>query len=177
MEGRLLWVLGDLHKGSAFLNLLLNGCLSRFGKDWTNLRVCRGISEDFSTLEGAMTRIFTANGLNDLVWWGPEQLGDDGELIDMIFPGEQWLSLQHLGKDAPGTPYVDFHVVLLPRKHDLRGPIISCRDVTSHLRVLYAGKTKVTDLQVTVLVDEDIARLEVPMDHAGRVDVFQPSLV
>lgn len=36
LDGRL------LPRGSAFLNLLLNGCRSRFGNDWTKRRVWEG---------------------------------------------------------------------------------------------------------------------------------------
>jgi hypothetical protein len=94
----------------------------------------------------------------------------------MVLSGEQGLALQHLGKDASRTPDVDFHIVFLPRQHDLGSAIVSRRDVASHLGVLYTGQTKIANLQITVLVHKDIARLQVTVDDTGRVDVFQPTL-
>lgn len=41
------------------------------------------------------------------------------------------------------------------------------------MRVLNAGKTEVANLQVAVLVDEDVGRLEIAMDDAGGVDILQ----
>lgn len=90
----------------------------------------------------------------------------------MILSWEQWLSLQHLREDAGRTPNIHFHVVFLPCEHDLGSAIIPGRDIACHLRVLNTGKTKVANLQVAVLVDEDVARLKIAMDNTGRVDIF-----
>jgi hypothetical protein len=74
------------------------------------------------------------------------------------------------GRDAP---HVDRLVVLLPREHDLGRPVVARRDVARHLRVLEPGEPKVAELEVAVFVDENVGRLEVAVDDAGRVDVFQ----
>jgi hypothetical protein len=42
---------------------------------------------------------------------------------------------------------------------------------------LYTGETEVADLEIAVLVDEDVARLQVTMDDTSRVDVFQTTLL
>ena len=94
----------------------------------------------------------------------------------MVLAGEKRLSLKHLGKDTSCAPYVDLDIVFLPGEHDLRCSVVPCRDVASHLRILNACETKVTDLQVAILVDEDVAGLQVSVNNTGGVDVFQPSL-
>ena len=42
-------------------------------------------------------------------------------------------------------------------------------------RVRHSGKTKVTDFQVTVGVEEDVGWLEVSVQSIGRLDVLQTS--
>jgi hypothetical protein len=37
------------------------------------------------------------------------------------------------------------------------------------------SETEITDLEVTVLADEDIGRLEIAMDDAGRMDELEAS--
>lgn len=67
-------------------------------------------------------------------------------------------------------------VVLLPREHDLGGSVVARRDVARHLRVGEAREAEVADLEVAVLVDEDVGRLEVAVDDAGRVHVLEAAL-
>ena len=78
-------------------------------------------------------------------------------VILTIFPGEQRSSFQHLRENASRTPDIHGIVILLPRQHDLGGAVIPCRDVSGHLRVLKPGKTEVTNLEITILVDQDVA--------------------
>lgn len=91
----------------------------------------------------------------------------------MILAGEQRLALNHLGEDAAGAPDVDLDVVFLPRQHDLRSAVVSSRHVARHLGILQAREAEIADLQIAVLVDEDVAGLEVAVDDTGGVDVFQ----
>ena len=95
----------------------------------------------------------------------------------MVLAGEQWLALEHLCKNTAGTPDVHLYIIFLPREHDLRRSVVSGGDVASHLGILYTGKTEVADLEIAVLVDEDVAGLEVPVDDTRRVDVFQTTLL
>jgi hypothetical protein len=44
------------------------------------------------------------------------------------------------------------------------------------LGVLDAGEAKVADFQITVLVNQNVTRFQIPMDHAGRVNIFQATL-
>ena len=120
--------------------------------------------------------ILARDGVDDIVWGRPEKFGDDGELVDVVLAWEERLALEHLGKDTAGAPDIDLDVILLPGEHDLGCPIVPRRDVASHLRILNAGEAKVANLQVAVLVDQDVAGFQVPVDDAGGVDVFQTAL-
>ena len=122
------------------------------------------------------THVLAANGLDDIVWGSSEELSDDGELVDVVLSGEQRLALEHLSEDASRTPNVHLDVVLLPREHNLGRAVVTGRDVTRHLGVLYTGQAEIADFQIAVLVDEDVAGLEVTVDNTGRVDVFQATL-
>jgi hypothetical protein len=45
------------------------------------------------------------------------------------------------------------------------------------LRVLDAGEAKITNLQVAVFVDQNVAGLEVPVDHPGGMDILEAALL
>lgn len=94
----------------------------------------------------------------------------------MVLAGEERLALEHLSEDAACTPDINLDVVLLPCEHDLRRSVVSGRDVTRHLRVLYTGETEVANLEIAVLVDEDVAGLQVAVHDTSGVDVFQTTL-
>ena len=115
----------------------------------------------------AKTHILATYSRDDIVWRRAEQLGDDGELVDVVLAGEQRLTLQHLGEDAACTPDIHFHIILLPCEHDLRRSVVSRGDVAGHLRVLYTRQAEVADLEVAILVHEDVGGFEVAVDHAG----------
>ena len=42
--------------------------------------------------------------------------------------------------------------------------------------VLDTGETEVANLEIAVLVDKNVARLEVTVNDTGRVDIFQATL-
>lgn len=94
----------------------------------------------------------------------------------MVLSREEGLSLQHLGEDTACAPDIDLHVILLPGEHDLGGAVISRGHIAGHLRVLDSGQTEVADLQIAVFINEDVAGLQVPVDHTGGVDIFQSTL-
>jgi hypothetical protein len=130
-----------------------------------------------------------------------------------IFAREKGLALEHLCKNAPCAPDIDCgiqiksstegrvfglertrDVVLLPREHDLRSAIVSCRNISCHLRVLSSDRyqpsihvkfvatdlqtseAKIADPEIAVLVDKNVGRLQVAMDDAGRVDILETAL-
>jgi hypothetical protein len=121
--------------------------------------------------------VFTADGLNNIIRGSTQKFSDDGELVHMVLSREQWLALKHLSEDAPRTPDINLNVVLLPCEHDLGGSVVSGGDVTRHLGILYTGETEVADLEITVLVDENVARLQIAVDDTGGVDIFQTTLL
>ena len=123
-----------------------------------------------------MIDILARDGLDHIIGWRPEKLRDDRELVNMILAGEERRALKHLGQDTTGAPDVDLDVVLLLVEHDLRCLVVPRRNIAGHLRILDTRMAKVADLQGAVLVDQDIARLQVSMDDARRVDVFQAAL-
>lgn len=94
----------------------------------------------------------------------------------MVFSRKERLALQHLGKNAARAPDVDLDIILLPCEHDLGGAIVPRRNVAGHLGVLDTRQTKVADLEVAVLVDQDVTWFEVPMDDPGRVNILEASL-
>lgn len=123
-----------------------------------------------------MTYVLTGNGVDNIIWWSSEKFGDDGELVDVILSWEQRFAFQHLCEYTSRTPNINFHVILLPCKHDLWSSVVSCRDISCHLRILNTSETEIADLKIAVLVDEDVAGLEITMNDACRVNIFQSTL-
>jgi hypothetical protein len=160
--------------GSAVLNLLDKGIRSRLGSDWTKRRVY----VESAMVESPICKsyVLTADGLDNVIWRSTQKLRDDGELVDVVLSGEQRLALEHLCENAARAPDVDLDVVLLPREHDLGCSVVSCRDVSGHLGVLYTGEAEVADLEIAVLVHEDVAGLQVTVNNTGGVDVFETAL-
>ena len=93
-----------------------------------------------------------------------------------VFSREERLSLQHLGENATCAPDVDLDIVLLPCKHNLGRAVVSCRDISSHLRILNSSKSKIANLQIAVLVHEDVAGFEITMNNTGAMYIFEASL-
>lgn len=121
-------------------------------------------------------RVLASNGVDDIIRRGSEKLRNDGELVDVVLAGEKGLALEHLSKNATGTPDVHLDIVFLPCEHDLGGSVVSGGDVSGHLGVLDTRETEVADLQIAVLVDKDVAGLEITVDDTSRVDIFQATL-
>ena len=118
------------------------------------------------------TYVLTADCLDNIIWGSTQKFCDDRELVDMVFSGEKRLALEHLRKNTACTPDVYLHVVFLPCEHDLRGTVITGGNVTGHLGVLNTGQTEVANLQIAVLIDQDVAGLQVAVDNTSRMDVF-----
>lgn len=106
---------------------------------------------------------------------GPSPSGS--HLVHVVLAGEQRLPRQQLGKDAADRPDVDRRGVVAAGEQKLWGPVPPCHDVFGHELLLVgpgARQTKVADLEVAVGVDEEVARLQVPVQHVGRVDEAEP---
>lgn len=122
------------------------------------------------------THVLATDGLDHIIGRRAEEVCDDGKLVDMVLAWEEWLALEHFSKDAACAPDVNFDIVLLPREHDLRGAVVSCRDISSHLRVLNTSQAKIANLEIAVLVDKNVAGLQVTMNNTSRVHVLQSTL-
>ena len=108
--------------------------------------------------------------------WNVQLAALKARILLTILSREKRLALEHLCKDTARTPDVHFHIILLPCEHDLGSSVVSRRDISGHLRILDTRKTKVANLQIAVLVDEDVGGLEVSVHDASGVDVFQATL-
>ena len=94
----------------------------------------------------------------------------------MVFPWEQRLSFKHFCKYTSRTPDIHLNIILLPCEHNLWRTVVPCRDITGHLGILNPSKTEITDFEITVLVDQNVARFQVAMDDASGMNVFQSAL-
>ena len=74
-----------------------------------------------------------------------------------------------------GWSLANAHIVC-ETEHDLRGSVVSCRYIASHLRILNPREAEVADFEITVLVDEDIRGFQITVYNAGGVYVFQTAL-
>ena len=126
--------------------------------------------------EGGKTYIFTSNSIDHIIRRCPKELGDDGELVDVVLAGEEWLALEHLSKDAASTPDIHLDIVFLPGEHDFGSSVVSSRNVARHLGVLDPCQAEVADFQIAILVDQDVTRFQVTMDDSRGVNVFEASL-
>lgn len=86
--------------------------------------------------------------------------------MDLISPGKQRLSLQHLSKDTCCAPDIYFCIVLPPREHDFWRTVVSGRDISCHLRVLDASQAEIANLEIAILIYENITGLKVTVNHA-----------
>jgi len=141
------------------------------------IAVSGDVSEITPHIGHMCSHVFTADGLDNVIRGSTQQLRNDGELVDVVLSREQRLALEHLSEDASCTPDIHLDIVLLPCEHDFWRSVVSGRDISRHLGVLYTGETEVADLKITVLVDENVAGLQVTMYDTSGVDVFQTTLL
>mmetsp|Transcript_38820 Transcript_38820/g.124449 ORF Transcript_38820/g.124449 Transcript_38820/m.124449 type:complete len:351 (+) Transcript_38820:695-1747(+) len=109
---------------------------------------------------------------------GPAEDGDDGrELVLGGVAAEEGLSPQHLREDAADGPDVD-GLVVARRFAEKFGRAVPPRDdvlrqLARGVVVDAPGQAEVADRQVAVRVHQQVARLEVPVQHRRRVDVLE----
>ena len=107
--------------------------------------------------------------------------GDDHlQLLQRVAPREERFAAQQLGEDASDRPDIDGGPVVLVLDEELGRAVPPRRHILGEvlLRVLFgdivakvgaARHPEVGDAQIAVLVDEDVARLEVAVEHVRRV--------
>mmetsp|Transcript_39239 Transcript_39239/g.103439 ORF Transcript_39239/g.103439 Transcript_39239/m.103439 type:complete len:321 (-) Transcript_39239:246-1208(-) len=106
-----------------------------------------------------------------------ESLDDEPQLLQVVLAGEQRLAAEALGEDAAHRPDVDALVVGGVLDQQLRCAVPArdyifrklLRDGIVHT----TGQPEIANFEVAILVDEQVVRLQVAMEHLGRVDGFE----
>lgn len=114
----------------------------------------------------------------DLLRWQAENLNKIfEEFVDCCSPHED-LFVEELGEDAPDGPHVEGGgVVFLIEQIEFRCSVVPGGDIFGQdvvlvdLSDLHVGLAEITDLDVPVLVDKDVQRLQVSVDDAFGVHV------
>ena len=106
-----------------------------------------------------------------------EDINDQPELMQIVAPGEERLPPEHFREDATDRPHVDRGGVALVLDEELRCAVPARHDVLGEAEVLLllggvdrAREAEVADLQVAVLVHQQVARLQVTVEHMRSVD-------
>ena len=85
---------------------------------------------------------------------------------------KQWSLVAQLKKDTANGPHVDGYRVLCGSEEELRCSVPECHDFAregSHGHREGAREPKICDLELPVLPDEDVLRLEIPVHDSVRV--------
>mmetsp|Transcript_84442 Transcript_84442/g.225631 ORF Transcript_84442/g.225631 Transcript_84442/m.225631 type:complete len:216 (-) Transcript_84442:51-698(-) len=104
---------------------------------------------------------------------------DFSNLIQMVLAREKGAAPNHLTQDTPYRPDIDGLAVAVIQD-DFRRSVPPGHHIISQSQVLLivrkpSCKSKITNLQVTVLVHQDVRGLQIPVNHVGRVQVLQPA--
>lgn len=104
-------------------------------------------------------------------------LNQQVHLMHMIFPSKQRLFVDKLHEDATNWPNINGSSVLGGIEQQLGRPVPSRHDILCHEVVLGASprQPKVAYLEVTVGIEQQIARLQISMYDTSRMYVFQAS--
>jgi hypothetical protein len=103
-----------------------------------------------------------------------ENAEDLEDLVDLRVAREKRLASSHLGEDAADGPHVDTSRVLATAKQNLGRAVPEGDDfvsVSAERNTKGASQTKIGQLQVALLVDEQVLRLEIAVQDAVRVAV------
>jgi hypothetical protein len=117
-----------------------------------------------------------ADSLDNIVRRRPQQIDYQGQLLDMVLSGEQWLSLKHFCDDTTDTPDIDRNVIFLPGYHDLWRTVVPGGDVSRHLGGFGPCRAKVTNLQIHILVQKYIGWFDIAMNNACGVNILKTTL-
>jgi len=101
------------------------------------------------------------------------------ELIHVVSALEDRLSTEKFRQDAANRPYVDGSGVVGETKHDFRRTVPSGGDIFRHetlvsgslrgtaTRGVSSRESKVTNLELTVGIDQEVSWLEIAMKDVG----------
>jgi hypothetical protein len=102
------------------------------------------------------------------------ELEDFEDLVDLAVATEKRLLFSELGEDAADSPDIDSQTILLLPEQHLGGPVPEGLDLMREGldgETEGPGKSKVSDLEGSGPVNEQILRFEVPMDDPAGVAV------
>lgn len=100
---------------------------------------------------------------------GSENAEDLEDFVDLGVAWEERLAGSHFGEDAADGPHVDTSGVLAATKQNLRRAVPKGDDlvsVSTERNTEGASETKIGQLQVALLVDEQVLRLQVAVQDA-----------
>mmetsp|Transcript_7259 Transcript_7259/g.24722 ORF Transcript_7259/g.24722 Transcript_7259/m.24722 type:complete len:287 (-) Transcript_7259:286-1146(-) len=143
---------------------------------WVEL--CEGHLLALGQRADVLDRLLVLDDAQVLAGRGPEHVDDEPELLEVVAPREERLAAEELGEDAAHAPHVDGLIVRIVLHQELRRPVPPGDHVLGQLVLLRvvvhpAREAKVADFEVAVLIDEQVAGLEVPVQHARRVDALE----
>jgi len=115
------------------------------------------------------------DGLEIFIAGLASKLKDTIELVHGGASREHGLAANELTEDATDRPHIDTSGVLLAAEKDLRGAVPAGGNVVSKdvIAVDCTCETKVTDLEKTVAVKEEVGGLQITVDDASAVEVLE----
>ncbi|KAM0859882.1 hypothetical protein ACQ4PT_046899 [Festuca glaucescens] len=136
-----------------------------------------GAARELREVPHVLPGVLVADEPQVVVGGGAYDLGDEPHLVHVVPPREERRPVDELHEDAPDGPDVDGRRVVGGVEQQLGGPVPPRDDVLRHHVALRRGarQAEVADLEVAVGVEEQVAGLEVPVDHVRRVDVLEPA--
>lgn len=100
-------------------------------------------------------------------------------LIDSRCPRKHGLSIEHLSNKTPQSPHINLLIIILRPQKQFWCPVPPSRNVISHNNQLLlrwflhkSHKTKITQLRLTILIDKNVARFDIPMDEVGLMQII-----
>ena len=100
------------------------------------------------------------------------------ELVDGGSARKHGFAQKHLADETPQRPYVNFLAVIFAAQQQFGRPIPPRGDIIGHNNQLLVGglllephESEVAKFGLAVLINEDVGRLEVPVDEVGVVEV------
>mmetsp|Transcript_33334 Transcript_33334/g.99266 ORF Transcript_33334/g.99266 Transcript_33334/m.99266 type:complete len:427 (-) Transcript_33334:1908-3188(-) len=106
---------------------------------------------------------------------GAERLDDELELVHIVLARQQRAPPEQLRHDAADRPDVDCCRVVFTRQQQLRRAVPPRDNVLSHVACFgaCACKPKITDLEVARCIEQQVAWLQIAVQHVGTVHVLQ----
>jgi hypothetical protein len=131
---------------------------------------------------------------------GTQDVQDLVELVDVVAALEERPASEQLGKNTTDRPDIDYGQlarradtkyarrweirtrfgVVLEAEHDLGRAVPPRRDILSHVPSILlrvdreaARQAKIANLELAIGIDEQVARLQVAVQHVGRVDILE----